>query len=59
MLTFAQQKPKKTVTDEPNMSMEEVTNYLKKIGEWESVAKMDRETIMKYAEFLKKKGATK
>lgn len=37
------------------MSMEEATTYLKKLNEWESVWNMERDTIIKWAEFLKKK----
>lgn len=39
-----------------NMSLEEATEYLKKIGEWESVWRLERDTIIKWAEFLRKKG---
>ena len=42
---------------EPTMSLEEATFYLKKLGEWESAWKFDRETIIKWAEFLKSKNA--
>lgn len=34
------------------MTLEEATKYLKKLGEWESVVNVDRETIIKWAEFL-------
>lgn len=37
--------------------MEEATAYLKKIKEWDSVSNMDRETIIKWAQFLKNKNA--
>ena len=37
------------------MSLEEATTYLKQIGEWESVWRLERDTIVKWAEFLKKK----
>jgi hypothetical protein len=39
------------------LTLEEATAYLKKIGEWESSWKFDRETIIKWAEFLKNKNA--
>lgn len=39
------------------MTMDEATAYLKSIKEWESVWKLDRETIIKWAEFLKKREA--
>lgn len=39
------------------LTLEEATNYLKKIGEWETAWKFDRETIIKWAEFLKNKNA--
>lgn len=53
----------KTVQDKPlnykdpdkPMSMADATEYLKKIGEWESVWKLDRDLILKWAEFLKNK----
>ncbi len=35
------------------MNLEQATTYLKKMGEWESVWRMDRDTILKWAEFLK------
>lgn len=38
------------------LSLEEATLYLKKIKEWESAVKFDRETIIAWAEFLKNKG---
>lgn len=38
-----------------SMSLEEATEYLKKIGEWDSVWRLERDTIVKWAEFLKKK----
>lgn len=37
------------------MSLQEATEYLKKIDEWESVWRLERDTIIKWAEFLKKK----
>lgn len=40
------------------MTLEEATAFLKKIKEWESVVNFDRDTIIKWAEFLKKKKAT-
>jgi len=39
------------------MTLEEATNFLKKLNEWESARKFDRETIIKWAEFLKNKNA--
>jgi hypothetical protein len=44
---------------EAPMTMEDATTYLKKLGEWEGVWHLDRDTIIKWAEFLKKKGETK
>lgn len=35
------------------MSLEDATKYLKKVGEWESVWRLNRDTIIKWAEFLK------
>ena len=37
------------------MSFQEATEYLKKIDEWESVWRLERDIIIKWAEFLKKK----
>lgn len=37
------------------MNLEQATVFLKKIGEWESAAKFDRETIIKWAVFLKER----
>lgn len=41
-----------------SMTLEQATDYLKKLNEWESARKFDRETIIKWAEFLKSKKAT-
>lgn len=41
-----------------SMSLEEATAYLKKINEWESVVSLDRDTIIKWAEFLKNREST-
>jgi hypothetical protein len=38
-----------------SMSLEQATTYLKKIGEWESVWRFDRDTILGWANFLKNK----
>lgn len=35
------------------MSLEEATAYLKKLGEWQSVWQLDRKTIIQWAEYLK------
>lgn len=42
---------------DPNSSMtlEEATTYLKKIGEWESAWRFNRETILGWANYLKNK----
>lgn len=37
------------------MNLEEATAYLKKIGEWETVLKMEREVILNWANFLKER----
>lgn len=46
---------KKTIekNDKATLTLEQATAFLKKIGEWESVWKLDRETIIKWANFLK------
>jgi hypothetical protein len=38
-----------------NMNLEEATTFLKKIGEWESAWRMERDTIIKWANFLKER----
>lgn len=37
------------------MSLIEAEKFLRKVGEWHDVVKMDRETIIKWATFLKNK----
>ena len=49
-------KPQNYKDPSMTMSLEEATEYLKKIGEWESVWRLERDTIVKWAEFLRKKG---
>lgn len=39
----------------PQMSLSEAETLLRKLGEWHGVVGMDRETIIKWAEFLKQK----
>ena len=34
------------------MNLDEATKYLKSVGEWETVLKLDREVIIKWAEYL-------
>jgi hypothetical protein len=41
------------------MTIEEATAYLKSIDEWESVWRLERETILKWAEFLKERKVEK
>jgi hypothetical protein len=53
------EKPLNYKDPEASMTMEEATTFLKKLGEWEGIWHMDRDTIIKWAEFLKKKEATK
>ena len=36
-----------------SMNLEQATVYLKKVGEWESVWKLDRDTILGWANFLR------
>jgi hypothetical protein len=51
-------KEKETEKEPPSkMTLEQATVYLKKLGEWESSWKFDRQTIIKWAEFLKSKNA--
>lgn len=51
----------KNKKDEPAacMTLLEAETFLRKMGEWHSVVKMDRETIIKWAEFLKAKEKAK
>jgi hypothetical protein len=53
------QKPLNYKDPEQPMNMEEAAVYLKKLGEWEGVWHLDRDTILKWAEFLRNKGETK
>lgn len=39
------------------MTLEEATIFLKKLGEWDSVWRLERETILAWAEYLKKTNA--
>jgi hypothetical protein len=56
-----QKLKKSTVVDEKvkvvetNMSLQEATTLLKKLGEWETVWHLDRDTIIKWASFLKER----
>ena len=46
------------VTTKPltvNMNLDEATTFLKKMGEWDSVWRMERDTIIKWANFLKER----
>lgn len=58
MTTSIEKKSNKDTQTKTTLSLEEATNYLKKIKEWESACKFDRETIIAWAEFLKNKGIT-
>lgn len=46
-----QNNPKK----HPKMTPTEAEKYLKKLDEWNDVAKMDKDVIVKWAMFLKSK----
>jgi hypothetical protein len=41
------------------MTLLEAEKYLRSVKEWDSVVQMDREIIIKWAEFLKKREETK
>jgi hypothetical protein len=56
MLALAKTTSSNKSESNSKISLEEATNYLKKIKEWESASKFDRETIIAWAEFLKNKG---
>lgn len=45
-------KLKSKDTEEIHLTLEEATDYLKKMGEWEGVWNLDRDIIIKWAEFL-------
>lgn len=51
-------KNKKEESTTP-MTLLEAETFLRKMGEWHGVVKMDRETIIKWAEFLKAKEKSK
>lgn len=42
-----------TKENSSSMNLEQATTYLKKINEWESVWRFDRNTILGWANFLK------
>ena len=50
-------EPKEKDSKKRPMTLEEATTLLKKLGEWDSVWRMDRETILAWAEHLKKTNA--
>jgi len=50
---MSKQPPGKSTTKK--MTLAEAETYLRKVGEWHDVVKLERETIIKWAEFLKKK----
>ncbi len=49
-------KRKSEPQPQPTMTLFEAETYLRKVGEWHGVVKMNRETIIKWAEFLRAKG---
>ena len=62
MLALAQKNTKNNSEKTENthtLSMEEATTFLKKIGEWDSVSKFDRQIILDWANYLKKRGVSK
>lgn len=48
-------KTKKTKKNQESLSLSEAEQFLRKIEEWHSVSHLDRDTIIKWAEFLKNK----
>lgn len=50
-MTKKDKSPKDT---SPSMTLEEAATLLKKLKEWDGVCNMERETIIKWAEYLKK-----
>jgi len=63
MLQLAQKntKTKETTKEEPQLitSLQEAEVYLRKVGEWNSVNTMSRDTILDWANFLKGKEISK
>lgn len=43
---------------EAKMNLQDAEKYLRSVGEWHGVVKMPRDTIIAWAEFLKKKEDT-
>jgi hypothetical protein len=41
------------------MSMDDAITYLKKMDEWDAIRNMDRETVIKWASFLKNREESK
>jgi hypothetical protein len=49
----------KEVKDKPNISMtlDEAAEYLKRLGEWWAIRNCSRDTLIKWATYLKEHGA--
>ena len=52
---MSKRNTKLTVKEQENITMSEAEQILRKFGEWHGVVGMDRETIIKWAQFLKNK----
>ncbi len=50
---------KETSAVTSNMTLEQASEYLKSLGEWWAVRNCPRETMIKWANYLKEHGATK
>lgn len=51
------EKPLNYKDPETPMTLLEAEKYLRSIKEWEGMTQIDRETVIKWAEFLKKREA--
>jgi len=62
MIQLTQKNSKKKDNPEKDSkiikTLQEAENYLREIGEWNSVYNMDRQVILNWANFLKNKGIT-
>lgn len=52
-------KPTSDKSSQKEMTLAEAEQFLRKIGEWHEAVKMDRDTIIKWATFLKNKEQNK
>lgn len=55
MNSNSKSKPQKQKTQQSPLTFIEAEQYLRKIEEWHSVSHLDRDIIIKWAQFLKNK----